>query len=215
MMKRIDPNVANLLLGFVAALLVGIFTTPLVGRYETLVAISILAIAISTILVNAQARLTKDIGDRLPPITYLNSRHEFESAAAHLIHSSSRFLVATGGRSRLPSYLNAIESKLQKGDFRYFRILNSLQVTSDLKDHLARIEKKEGAILLCAPSSSLGSLSICDAGVLIALPVPGHGDLRGILIPSSAYATRLFEDYMAGVIAKADAVLTANLAIEE
>jgi len=53
-MKCIDPNILNLLLGFVAAFLVGLFTTPLVDRYVALAAIAIFAIAVATILLNAQ-----------------------------------------------------------------------------------------------------------------------------------------------------------------
>lgn len=210
-MKKIDPNILNLVLGFLAAFLVGMFTTPLVDRYVTLTAIAIFAIAFATLLTNAQTKMVNEISNRLPPVTYLNSRHEFDAASVQLIHSANRFLVATGGRSRSSGYLSGIESKIKQGGFRYFRILNSPEITNELQEHFKRVVNIDGVFLLKTQVTSIGNISICDTGVIIALPVPGHGDLRGIMIPSPTYATRLFEDYMAGIIAKSDAVSLDSL----
>ncbi|MCG2716937.1 MAG: hypothetical protein L6422_11840, partial [Candidatus Marinimicrobia bacterium] len=51
--------------------------------------------------------------------------------------------------------------------------------------------------------TSYGNMTITDKGFIMVLPVPGHGEMKGISIPSPEQAQNIYNSYMMIVFSRA------------
>ena len=166
-----------------------VFSIPLVSILTTFLLFLYLT-------AKAEKRLSQSLERRLPALVYMDSRKEVETETTNLAEQADEFIVSTGGRSRNPEYLKAIEHKVRSGDVTYWRLILDEQITHELCEHLCSILSLPNVMIGQIEDRGYGNMLVVDTGFIIALPVPGHGGLMGIKIPNSVSARRMFRYLM-------------------
>lgn len=198
-----DKGTLGLIIGILVAIGVAVFQAIGWERLLPLLAVAVLALVFLSLVVNAEDRITHEIDKRLPQLSYLEKRGEVELTSRQLVEQATEFVVATGGRSRNSEYLQLIEIKVREGRILYWRIIYDEILTKELVEHLCSVISLPNVSVAQIKDTSYGNMILADSGALLALPVPIHGELKGIYIPSSEYAQKLYNGYMMTVFSKA------------
>lgn len=198
-----DKGSLGLVLGIMVAVAVAVFQSIGWERVLPLVAVAILALVFLNLIANAEDRLTRELQSRLPQISYIEKREEVELAMCRLAERASEFIVTSGGKSRNIQYLRTIEQKSFEGQIFYWRILYDKDITEELYNHLSRVISLPNVTIVHVGDDSYNNMTLADTGAILALPVPGHGELKAIEIPSPEYSRQLYTGYMMSVFSKA------------
>jgi len=161
------------------------------------------------LMAKAEKRLSQSLDRRLPQLEYMETRAEVEIETMKLAEEADEFIVATGGRSRNQEYLKVIERKVRSGDVTYWRLIFNERITHEVCEHLRSILPLPNVMIGQIEDRGYGSMLVVDNGLIIALPVPGHGGLMGIKIPNSASAQRMFR-YLMMIYPKAKNITTVE-----
>jgi hypothetical protein len=146
--------------------------------------------------VKAEKRMIQSLDQRLPALEYFEKKKRVDQATAKLAKQAEEFILATGSRSRNKKYLKVIERKVIKDDVPYWRIILGTRISHGLCEHLTLLLENSNVLIRQIEDMSYGNLLIVDTGVIIALPIPGHGELMGIEIPNKVTADRLYKYFM-------------------
>ena len=198
-----DRGTLGLILGILVAIAVAVFQSIGWERLLPLLAVVVLALIFLSLVVNTEDRITQEIDKRLPKLSYLDKRKEVELASLELVERASEFVIATGGRSRNIEYLKLIEKKVYDGEVLYWRIIYNEILTQELCDHLCTVISLPNASIAQIKDTAYGNMIITDDGMLVALPVPVHGELKAIHVPNSEYAQKMNNGYMMTIFSKA------------
>jgi hypothetical protein len=162
-----------------------------------LVAILILFLLFSYSTKKLEMRLNQTLERRLPAVEYLETRVEVELENYRLVEKAREVIVATGGKSRAHDYLAKIEDKCRSEEVTYWRLLFEEQsITHEMCSHLRRLLSLSNFVVAVSREDGLGNLVVTEQGMILALPMPGHGGLVGISIPSTAAARKTFRYLM-------------------
>jgi len=148
------------------------------------------------LIAKAEKRLTQSLERRLPELVYMESRKEVEVETTKLAEQANEYIIATGGRSRNQEYLKAIEHKVRSGEITYWRLIFDEQLTHEVCEHICSLLSLPNVMIGQIENRGYGNMLVVDTGLIIALPVPGHGGLMGIKIPNSVSAHRVFRYLM-------------------
>jgi hypothetical protein len=203
-----DKGTLGIILGIFVAVGVSIFLEVGWEKLLPLLAVVIIALVFISLAANAEDRFTRELDKRLPQISYLNSRKDVELTTLELVERSNEFIVGTGGRSRNQDYLKAIERRVCEGKVLYWRILYEEEITHELCEHLCRLISLPNVTIAQVKDTAYGNMTITDNGFVMALPVPGHVEMKGISIPSKDHAHSIYNSYMMIVFSKAKKIDT-------
>jgi hypothetical protein len=189
------------------ALVFQIYQTIKVGRGpQTLgnvaLILPLLAILIAFLLFTysakrAEIRLTETLERRLPAVEYLETRIEVELENYRLVEKAKEVIVATGGKSRAEDYLTKIEEKCRAEEVTYWRLLFDEQpISHQMCGHLRNLMSLPNVVVAASREDGLANLVVTELGMILALPMPGHGGLVGISIPSISAARKTFRYLM-------------------
>lgn len=203
-----DKGTLGLILGTLVAVGVSIFQSVGWEKLLPLLAVVIIALVFISLAANAEDRFTRELDKRLPQISYLDSRKDVELTTLDLVERSTEFIVGTGGRSRNQDYLKAIERRVREGKVLYWRILYEEEITHELCEHLCQLISLPNVTIAQVKDTAYGNMTITDNGFVMALPVPGHVEMKGISIPSKDHAHSIYNSYMMIVFSKAKKIDT-------
>ena len=206
-----DKGTLGLILGILVAVGVSIFQSVGWEKLLPLLAVVIIALVFISLAANAEDRFTIELDKRLPRISYLDSRKGVELTTLDLVERSIEFIVGTGGRSRNRDYLKAIERRVREGKVLYWRILYEEEITHELCEHLCGLISFPNVTVAQVKDTAYGNMTITDNGFVMALPVPGHVEMKGISIPSKAHAHSVYNSYMMIVFSNAKRTDTSEV----
>ena len=206
-----DKGTLGLILTILVAVGVLIFQSVGWERILPLLAVIIIALVFISLAANTEERFTNELDKRLPQISYLNSRKDVELTILDLVERSTEFIVGTGGRSRNQDYLKAIERRVCEGQVLYWRILYEEKITHELCEHICKLISLPNVTIAQIKDTAYGNMTISDNGFVIALPVPGHAEMKGISIPSKDHAHSIYNSYMMIVFSKSKKIDTDDI----
>jgi TIR domain len=112
---------------------------------------------------------------------YLREKSEVDSALVDLAMESTQTLKATGGKSRIVSYLKKISENVKYGKIKaYHRLITGDHITHELHEHLNVLIDKKGTDFRWTPTEKYGNISISENHVIFVLPSPYPEDYTGI-----------------------------------
>ncbi len=156
--------------------------------------IVIISLLFLYLIVDAETRLYRVLDRKLPTVEYL-TKYDVEKDLEILAKRAEGFIVATGGASHNAPYLKAIEQRVKSG-VPYWRVLFSEPITAEMCDHLSSLVCAENVSITKLEKSAYISILAVDHGYIIALPVPGRGQLMGLKIPSADRSQEIFKYLM-------------------
>jgi hypothetical protein len=194
-----DRQISAVVVGVLIAVGLGSYGLIAASKSERVVlwaaplAVIIAYLLVYQLLDRFEGRFTRSLDSRLPPVEYLEVRHEVEAALTRLVRAAQQYVVAVGGRSRNSDYLSGIEAKVHEAEIRYWRLLLDGQpITHQMCEHLRRLLTNADVVIAAIPNRGYAQVTVTDAGFVSVLPLPGRGALTGILVPNPAAAQQLF-----------------------
>ena len=120
---------------------------------------------------------------------YLRNKSEVDSALLDLVKESRQTLKATGGKSRIVSYLEEIAENLDSGKIRaYHRLITGDHITHELHEHLEPLIDHKGSEFRWNSSDKYGNISISENQVVFVLPSPYPDDYTGFKLSTESSA---------------------------
>lgn len=142
------------------------------------------------LIAKAEARLNQSLNRKLPTVEYM-TKDDVEKDLENLAKKASKFIATTGGASRNKDYLKAIEQKVKSG-VPYWRVIFNEPISREMCEHLCALVSLQNVSISKIEKGGYSNISAVEQGYIIALPVPGHGQLMGLKIPSADRAQDMF-----------------------
>jgi len=128
----------------------------------------------------------------IPNIVYLENENTIKTEFVNAINSAEKFIMTTGGRSRIKEYLGAIEESLEKKETEYYRILFGEKISKELYEHLSKIIGKDGVYISHVRRELAPTLLLTEKTAFIGLPEPKPHEFKTCLkIPDEKMIERL------------------------
>ena len=121
---------------------------------------------------------------------YFRNKSEVDSALIDLAKGSTQTLKASGGKSRIVSYLKEISKSIKCGKIKaYHRLITGDHITHELHEHLDALIDEKGVDFRWTPSEKYVNISISENHVIFVLPSPYPDDYTGIkfVTPKSVF----------------------------
>ena len=118
---------------------------------------------------------------RLPsPQVVFENENMAREEIVKIVDNAKEFIAATGSKSRVPAYLEAIERKLLQPGFRsYRRVLLGEEVTKEMCQHLCKIlqtpNMRNKTVICRHKRTDLGYFTVTDQGWFTFMPSPREG----------------------------------------
>ena len=198
-MKTLDEYTINLILLviFTGVLIVlgRIFSDSLQGFFYALLP-TILLIVFYILLhrstVTFEGSIKEILETHIPNIVYIEKEDTIKTEFINAIDSAEKYIMTTGGRSRIKEYLSAIEESLKKKDIEYYRILFGEKISKELYDHLSKIIGKDGVYISHTHKELAPTLLLTEKIAFIGLPEPKPHEFKTCLkIPDDKIIERL------------------------
>lgn len=115
-------------------------------------------------------RRTEEIIDsRLPGTEFIRGAQQVESELTNAALNAKRFILATGGQSRLEKYLATIAQKVMDEGVSYTRVIFGDHIHHELCTHLCSLVDHPHVRIAHAPKETSGTVLVTD-NVLIFTP---------------------------------------------
>lgn len=197
--KRIDEYTIHLIILIVFTgvliLLERVFSDSLEGFFYAL--LPTLLIILFYILFHRRVTTFEDfirelLETHIPDIVYIDNSDIIKSEFIDAVNSAEKYIMTTGGKSRIKEYLSAIEKKLEGGDIEYYRIIFSEKISNELYEHLARIIGKEGVYISYTQRELTPTLLLTEKVAFLGLPDPKPEEFKTCLkIPDERIIEKL------------------------
>jgi len=198
-MKKLDEYTINLILLviFTGVLIVleRIFSESLQGFFYTLLP-TILLILFYILLhrrtVTFEDSIKEILETHIPNIVYIENEDTIKTEFINAINSAEKYIMTTGGRSRIKEYLSSIEESLEKKEIEYYRILFGEKISKESYEHLSKIIGKDGVYISHTHRELTPTLLLTEKIAFIGLPEPKPHEFKTCLkIPDEKIIERL------------------------
>lgn len=198
-MKKIDEYTLNLIIIviFAGALIIleRIFSQSLEGFFYALLPTILLILFYilihrrTTTFENSVEELLKT---HIPDTVYITDSAVLKTEFIKAVNEAEKYIMTTGGRSKIKEYLSAIERNLEEKEIGYYRIIFGEEISNALYDHLSKIIGKEEVYLSYVPQELTPTLLLTEKVAFIGLPDPKPGEFKTCLkIPDKKIIDKL------------------------
>ena len=197
--KRLDEYTINmiLLIIFTGVLIIleRIFSISLEGFFYALLP-TILLILFYVLFHRRTTTFEKSVKKLLethiPNIVYIDDSEAIKAEFIKAINDTEKYIMTTGGRSRIREYLSVIERNLEEKGIEYYRILSGRKISNELYDHLLKIIERDGIYVSYTTQELTPTLLLTEKVAFIGLPDPIPGEFRTCLkIPDEKIIDKL------------------------
>ncbi len=197
--KRLDEYTVHLIILIiftgVLILLERIFSESLEGFFYALLPtllVILFYILFHRRVVTFENSVMELLETHIPDIVYIDDPDAIKSEFIDAINKAEKYIMTTGGKSRIKEYLLAIEKKLEEGDIEYYRILFGEKITNELYEHLSRIIGNEGVYVSYTLRELAPTLLLTEKVAFIGLPEPKPEEFKACLkIPDERIIEKL------------------------
>jgi len=209
--KRLDEYTVHLIILIVFAgiliLLERIFSKSLEGFFYAL--LPTLLVILFYILFHRRVTTFEDsvkelLETHIPDIVYIDNSDAIKIEFIDAVNGAEKYIMTTGGKSRIKDYLCVIERKLEERDIEYYRIIFGEKMSNELYEHLSRIIGNEGVYVSYTPQELTPTLLLTEKVAFLGLPDPKPEEFKTCLkIPDERIIEKLGK-YIRSWYAKSD-----------
>jgi hypothetical protein len=186
--KKPDEYTINLIVLIVfsgALILLGyIFSDSISGFFYALLP-TILLILFYILIYRRQqifeSNIKTMVETHIPNIVYIDNPEILKTEFIDTINSAQKYIMTTGSKSKIKEYLSAIETKIEKNEIEYYRILFGEEISDELLDHLSKVIEKECAYIAYTARELAPTLLLTEKVAFIGLPEPIPGEFKTCL----------------------------------
>jgi len=197
--KRLDEYTINmiLLIIFTGVLIIleRIFSISLEGFFYALLPTILLIlfyILFHRRTTTFEKSVKKLLETHIPNIVYIDDSEAIKAEFIKAINDTEKYIMTTGGRSRIREYLSVIERNLEEKGIEYYRILSGRKISNELYDHLLKIIERDGVYVSYTTQELTPTLLLTEKVAFIGLPDPIPGEFRTCLkIPDEKIIDKL------------------------
>jgi len=182
--KRLDEHSSNLiiLIVFASALFIldKIFGESLKEFFYAL--LPTLVLIIFYILIHRRTTVFEDsvkelLETHIPDIVYLDNSDTIKAEFLEAVNGAEKYIITTGGKSRIKEYLSAIEKNLEENEIEYYRIISGEKISNELYEHLSKIIGREG-VYVSYTLHHLPTLLLTEKICFMGFPDPKPDEFR-------------------------------------
>jgi len=128
----------------------------------------------------------------IPNISYLNNSDMIKTEFIDAVKSADKYIMTTGGKSKIKEYLTSIEQALEENAIEYYRIIFGEKISNELHEHLSKIIEKD-EVYVSFTSRKLGpGLLLTEKVAFIGLPDAKRDEFKTCLkIPDESIIDEL------------------------
>ena len=128
----------------------------------------------------------------IPDVAYIDSSDAIKSEFINAVNNAEKYIMTTGGKSKIKEYLSAIEEKIEETDIEYYRIVFGEKITNELYEHLSKIIEKEGVYISYTPRELAPTILLTEKVAFLSLPDPKPEEFKTCLkIPDERVIEKL------------------------
>jgi hypothetical protein len=179
MSKRLDERTIHLvvLIIFAGALIAleRVFTQSLEGFLFALLPTLLLVVfylMLSQRTTDFEQFVKEALESHIPDVAFIRTSESIESEFVDAVRSADKFIMTTGGKSRIKEYLAAIETYVEEKGLEYYRVLFGGSISEELYKHVTRIVGKDGVYISYVGKDLGPTLLVTDKVALVGLPHP-------------------------------------------
>jgi len=143
-----------------------------------------------------EERIKKILESRLPARIFINDKNRLEEEMISIVNGSKKFIMATGSRTRVKKYLDAIEKRVKKDGIEYWRILLGNKLHHELHEHLIALYDDKKVHIRWNKKESFSFILLTENDVLLALSDPRPNIFSSALKISDPELARDYKDYV-------------------
>jgi len=197
--KRLDEYTVHLiiLIVFTGVLIIleRIFSESLEGFFYAL--LPTLLLVLFYILLHRRTTAFEDsvkelLETHIPNIVYIDDSDTIKVEFIKAVNDAEKYIMTTGGKSRIKEYLSAIESNLEEKEIEYYRIIFGEKISNELYAHLSKIIGREGIYVSYTPQELIPTLLLTEKVAFLGLPDPKPDEFKTCLkIPDEKIIDKL------------------------
>jgi len=117
----------------------------------------------------------------VPDIVYIKDTDAIKTEFINAVNGAEKYIMTTGGKSRIKEYISAIERNLEEKEIEYYRIIFGEKISNDLYEHLSRIIEREGVYISYTPQELTPTLLLTEKVAFLGLPDPKPEEFKTCL----------------------------------
>ena len=138
------------------------------------------------ILIHQRAtRFEYDIWDILEThvtnVEYINDGNKVKSEFIRAVNDANKYIMTTGGKSRIKEYLIAIEKNISEKDTEYWRVIFGEKITNELHSHLLEVVGKQSTYLAYTKQELGPVILLTENVVFLGFPDPKPEEFKDCL----------------------------------
>jgi hypothetical protein len=128
----------------------------------------------------------------IPDIVYFDNSVTTEAELITAVNGAEKYIMTTGGKSKIGKYLAAIERNLEENDIEYYRIIFGKKISNELYEHLSKIIENRGVYVSYTPQELTPTLLLTEKVAFLGLPDPEPEEFKTCLkIPDERIREKL------------------------
>lgn len=128
----------------------------------------------------------------IPNIAFIDDSNTIKAEFINAINDAEKYVMATGGKSRIKEYLSEIETNLEIKEIEYYRIIFGEKITNELHQHLLKVIGKDGVYVSYTPRELAPALLLTEKVAFYCLPDPNPEEFKTCLkIPDEKIIEKL------------------------
>lgn len=128
----------------------------------------------------------------IPNIVYLDDSETIKVEFIKAVNDAEKYIMTTGGKSRIKEYLCAIERNLEEKEIEYYRIIFGEKISNESYEHLSKIIGIDGTYISYTPQELTPTLLLTEKVAFLGLPDPKPDEFKTCLkIPDEKIIEKL------------------------
>jgi hypothetical protein len=173
-----------IILAGVLILLERIFTKSLEGFFYAL--LPTLLLVLFYILLHRRSKNLEDyikelLETHIPDVVYIDDPEVIKTEFINAVNKAEKYIMTTGGKSRIKEYLSAIEKNLEGKGIEYYRIVFGLKISTELYEHLSKIVGNQTVYISYNSQEFAPTLLLTEKVVFLGLPEPKPDEFKTCL----------------------------------
>ena len=117
----------------------------------------------------------------IPDVVYIDDPKTIKSEFIKAVNDAEKFIMTTGGKSKIKEYLSAMETNLEEKKIEYYRIISSEKISNVLYEHVAKIIVRDEVYISYTTRELTPTLLLTEKVAFLGLPDPKPDEFKRCL----------------------------------
>jgi hypothetical protein len=166
----------------------------------TLLSLSLLLLSVvvdrKSRLETIQATLDNIVATYSLGVQYLDNAEAVITELERTVRQAGESIMALGAKSTATGYLEAIEMAVSQRSIIYYRLLDRLDTTHELHEHLKKLIHTPNVQIGWTPREKYGNLTVTEHECVIVFPAPYKNKFSGLRLPGQANSRRYIQHFL-------------------